>query len=228
MKAIIVAGGFGTRLRPLTDNTPKPMLPVNGVPILALHVKRLVKAGIKDIIISTGYLDHVIKDYFGDGADFGAHISYSHEDSPLGTGGAVVQANGENEFPFLLIWGDNVHDVDFQAVIEGYTSDILMVLTQREDVEHFGVAKLNGDAIEFFVEKPAPKDAPSTWINAGVYIVDPKYLSMLPPSPSNIDKDLFMKLSELGHLHAFFHTGQWYPTDTKEKYELAQNFKEKS
>lgn len=224
MHAIILAGGFGTRLRPLTDDTPKPMLPVNGVPILEHHVRSLVKHGITDITISTGYLPEVIQDHFKDGVDFGANITYSHEDEPLGTGGAVKQAAKDE--PFVLVWGDNMHDVDYHGLQQAHVDGVTMVLTQREDVEHFGVAELDDQVIKGFVEKPKKEDAPSNWINAGIFMINPEVLDILPEGESSIEKQCFEVIVTQGKLSAFFHDGQWYPTDTQEKYELAQAFKE--
>jgi len=102
MKAIILAGGLGTRLRPLTDTTPKPLLPVAGKPIMQHAIENLAKHGIKDIILGVSFHADKIKDYFGDGSVLGVNISYSLEEEPLGTGGAVVQANSGDNEAFLL------------------------------------------------------------------------------------------------------------------------------
>jgi len=110
--AIILAGGLGTRLRPLTDETPKPLLPLKGKPIVQHTIEQLKRHGVKNIILSIGYKADKIKEYFGDGSKLGLNISYVVEDNPLGTGGAVkMAAQGINK-PFILTWGDELKDID--------------------------------------------------------------------------------------------------------------------
>tara|TARA_Y100000310_G_scaffold345402_1_gene464506 strand:- start:14698 stop:16188 length:1491 start_codon:yes stop_codon:yes gene_type:complete len=225
-KAIIVAGGLGTRLRPLTLDTPKPLLPVHGKPIIEHAILNLKKHGVNEIIISIGYKADLIKNYLGNGEKYGLSIKYVIEDEPLGTGGAVKFAAQGLTKPFFLMWGDNLMDVDFTIMREAYqehSTPIIMTLTPREDVEHFGVAELNEHKIVNFVEKPAREDAPSNLINAGAFIIDPFCLEMLPDGKSSIEKDCFEKLAPLGNISAFTHNGQWFPTDTLEKYYTANS-----
>jgi len=131
--------------------------------------------------------------------------------------------------PFFLAWGDNLHDIDFNDMYKSYLRDapqITMALTPREDVEFFGVAKLDGSKIVEFVEKPKREDAPSNLINAGAFIVDPECLKILPEGKSSIEKDCFEKIAPLGEISAYIHNGQWLTTDTLEKYKFAEeNFK---
>ncbi len=221
-KALILAGGLGTRLRPLTDTTPKPLLPIKGKPIIQHLIENLQKHGVEEVILSIGYRADKIKEYFDD-LNLDIKITYSLETEPLGTGGAVVKANLQE--PFILAWGDNLMDLDVQQIVQEFQendSQITMVLTPREDVEHFGVAKLNNDKIINFVEKPKREDAPSNLINAGAFVVDPKCLDILPSGKSSIEKDCFEKLAPLGKISAFIHEGQWFPTDTLEKYNFAE------
>jgi NDP-sugar pyrophosphorylase family protein len=235
MHAIILAGGFGTRLKPYTDSLPKPMLSVQNIPILEHHVQSLKSHGITHIIISTGYLAQTIQDYFGDGKKWDVHITYSHEDTPLGTGGAVKQAilnQGINN-ELILIWGDNVHDINYTELRNSHNSevaDITMVLTHRTDIEHFGVADFTDEhkhIISSFVEKPSKEQAPSNWINAGVFILKPRLLTTIKQTTFSIEKDCFEKVVVQKRMHAHFHHGQWFPTDTVEKYHLAQAFRRK-
>lgn len=222
--AIILAGGLGTRLRPLTDNTPKPMLPIKGKPILQHGIENLKKFGVKKVIISIGYKAEQVKNYFGDGRKWDLEISYADESLPLGTGGAVKKAAFGLKEPFFLAWGDNLMDIDWQAMMEQYSvnkSRVMMSLTPREDVENFGVAKLEGSKILYFVEKPKREEAPSNLINAGAFIIDPKALEILPEGTSSIERDCFEKLAPKGEISAYVHEGQWFPTDTLEKYGLA-------
>lgn len=227
--AIILAGGLGTRLRPLTLETPKPLLPVKKKPIVEHTINQLKKHGVKNVILSIGYKADQIKEYFGDGKRFGVNISYSVEEQPLGTGGAVKQAAQNLDEPFILAWGDNLMDIKYSKMAEAFVNHktkITMALTPREDVEHFGVAQLEGHKIAFFVEKPKRHEAPTNLINAGAFVIEPEVLQRLPPGKSSIERDLFENMAYLGQVSAYQHDGQWYPTDTMEKYENAcNNFK---
>lgn len=219
--AIILAGGLGTRLRPLTEAIPKPLVPIHGKPILEHTIKQLSKHGVKNIIISVGYKAQQIMECFGDGSRWKLKISYIVESEPLGTGGAVKKAALGLQKSFLLVWGDNLMDVNYSQMKKEFYENhatIMMALTHREDVENFGVAKLEKNKIVAFIEKPKRGDAPSTFINAGAFVLDPSCLRILPEGRSSIEKDCFEKLALLGEISAFIHSGQWFPTDTLEKY----------
>ncbi len=219
--AIIVAGGLGTRLRPLTETIPKPLIPVHGKPIIEHTILNLKKHGVKNIILSIGYRAELIKEHFQDGEKLGVSISYSIETEPLGTGGAVKLAAANLTAPFILVWGDNLMDIDYGRLQEEYCKNntpIIMALTPREDVENFGAARLDGNKIMAFIEKPQREEAPSNLINAGAFIIEPKCLNILPEGKSSLEKDCFEKLAPLGEISAFVHDGQWFPTDTLEKY----------
>lgn len=229
MKAIILAGGLGTRLRPLTDTTPKPLLPIKEKPIMQHAIENLKKYGINDIILAVSYHADKIREYFGNGENLGVNISYSIEEEPLGTGGAVKQAAEGIKEPFILVWGDNLMDVHIGELIESFERNnamIAMALTQREDVENFGVAKLNGEIFESFVEKPKREEAPSNWINAGCFVIHPDALNILPEGKSNIERECFQIHAANNVVFAYKHPGQWLPTDTLEKYNYAEeNFR---
>ena len=221
---IILSGGLGTRLRPLTDTIPKSLLPISGKPIIEHIIIQSRKFGVSKVILSVGYKADLIKEYFGDGSKWDVSISYSIESEPLGTGGAIrFAARGLNK-AFLLMWGDNLCDVDISALERMYeklTCPVVMTLVEREDVENFGVAKLEGFKILGFVEKPSRELAPSKLINAGIFVMDPVLLSMLPLGKCSMEKDCFEKIAPLGKIGAFVHKGQWFPTDTLEKYTIA-------
>lgn len=224
MKAIILAGGLGTRLRPLTNTTPKPLLPIKGIPTMQHAIENLRKYGIKDIILAVSFNADKIKEYFGDGSKLGVNISYSVEEEPLGTGGAVKQAAAGIDEPFQLLWGDNLMDIDINRLIKNHKKNkakITMTLTPREDVEHFGVARLEGEKILSFIEKPKREEAPSNLINAGAFVIDPEALDILPEGKSNIERECFEILAKQGVVYAYKHEGQWFPTDTLEKYKKA-------
>lgn len=222
--AVILAGGMGSRLRPLTDTIPKPLLPVKGKPTLQHIIENLRVYGVTNIILSVSYKAELIQRYFGDGSTFGVSISYSIEPQPLGTGGAVRRAAKDLPTPFFLVWGDGLMTIDYREVYSQYnhySSPLLMVLTHREDVENFGVAILDKDTITGFVNKPKREDALSNIVDVGVYIVDPTILRMLPNGVSSIEQDCFERLVLSRQVTAYIYTGQWYPTDTIEKYKLA-------
>ncbi|MEK6939069.1 MAG: nucleotidyltransferase family protein [Nanoarchaeota archaeon] len=222
--AIILAGGLGTRLKPLTDKIPKPLVPIGNKPLLQHIIENFRKYGIKNIILSVGYKAEQIEEYFGDGSKFGVKISYSTESLPLGTGGAIKKAAEGLTAPFFLQWGDNLMDIDWEKVEKEFfqsKNSIIMTLTPREDVENFGVARLEGKKILSFVEKPKREDAPSNLINAGAFMIDPLLLEMLPKGTSSIEKDCFEKIASQGKITAYLHHGQWFPTDAMEKYLIA-------
>lgn len=227
MRAIILAGGLGTRLRPLTYETPKPLLPVKGKPLIEWAILNLKKHGIEDIILSIGYKAEMIEAHFKDGSQLGVNIDYNIEKEPLGTGGAVKDICKRYNIhePFALVWGDNLADYDFTEMIHIYKSknaDLVMALTPREDVENFGVAQLYKGKIIGFIEKPKREEAPSNLINGGGFIVNPSILEMLPDGVSNIERECFQKIAKKeGKVYAFEHKSYWLPTDTLEKYKQA-------
>jgi len=228
MKAIILAGGLGTRLRPLTNETPKPLLPISGKPIIEHAILNFLKHNIKDIILSIGYRAEKIEEYFGDGSKWGVNIEYSIEDVPLGTGGALKKAAQGIEGTFLAINGDNLADFDWSEAIKTHqlnNAKITLQLFPVEDVTKYGIARLNDGKIVEFIEKPTVEQAPSNLNNAGGYIMETDVLDILPDGFCMIERDCFEKMANQGVVYAHHHSGQWYPTDTIEKYTHAdENF----
>ena len=229
MRAVVLAGGLGERLKPLTNLTPKPLLKIKGKPILEYCIDNLKKHKIIEIILSVGYMADKIRNYFGDGRRFGVNIKYNMESQPLGTGGAVKEI--VNKFnldkDFLLIWGDNLANYDIRGMIKEHQKndgEITMCLTSREDVENFGVLGLEKNRIISFVEKPKREEAPSNLINAGAFVINPRALEILPQGKSSIEKQCFESISVSGRkYYAFKHNGYWFPIDTLEKYNFAEN-----
>ncbi|MBR9698944.1 nucleotidyltransferase family protein [Candidatus Woesearchaeota archaeon] len=225
MKAIIVAGGLGTRLRPLTDNIPKPLLPIQGKPTVQYAIEQLKKHGVKDMVLALSYFAEKIMDFFKDGKQLAVNMSYSIEKDPLGTGGAIKQAAEGFKDTFIVAWGDNLMDIDYGKMAAEHKANkalVTIALTKREDVEHFGVARLEGKKIMEFIEKPKREDAPTDLINMGAFVMQPEILDLLPEGKSSIERDCFEKISPEGKIFAYIHDGQWFPTDTKEKYGLAE------
>ena len=226
MKAIILAGGLGERLRPLTNNIPKPLLRVKGKPILEHAIENFEKHGIKDIILAVSYRADKIKEYFGDGSKFGVNISYCIEDEPLGTGGAIKKASENIKKTFIAINGDNIADFDWTSIINAHKrkqARITLTLYPVDDVTKYGIAELKDDRIINFIEKPSVEQAPSNLNNAGGYVMEPESLEILPEGKSSIERDCFEKFcGKYGSVYAFSHKGYWFPTDDIEKYKKAE------
>jgi mannose-1-phosphate guanylyltransferase len=224
MRAIILAGGMGIRLRPLTDNTPKPLLQVKGRPIIEHAILNFKRYGINDIVLCIGYRAEQIKAYFGDGKKFGVNITYCVENEPLGTGGAIRTAAQGIDETFIAINGDNLADFDWPAIIEEHkknSAKLTLALYPVDDVTQYGIVRIVDGKIVDYVEKPSQEDAPSNLSNAGAYVFEPNALDILPEGRCSIEYDCFEKLATKNVVYAFIHKGQWFPTDTLEMYELA-------
>jgi len=178
----IMAGGFGTRLRPLTDNCPKPMLKVGDKPMLEILIDSFIESGFNDFYISTHYLPEKIREYFGDGNDKGINITYVHENSPLGTGGALgLLPKGLANLPLVLINGDILTKVNFAKLIEFHDSnktDLTMCVREYEYQVPFGVVEGEGMEVTGMVEKPTQ----IFFVNAGIYILNPSVIETVKPN----------------------------------------------
>lgn len=224
-KALIAAGGFGTRMNELTRNVPKPMLPLQGKPILEYSINLCVRHGIRDIAISVLYLSNVIKSHFGNGEKFGVNLSYIEEPEPLGTAGALRLAKHLFDEPFMMCNADELKDINLDSMFRHHlfsNAAATIALTKVKDTSQYGVAELNGDRIVKFVEKPALGEAPSNFINAGLYILDPNVIDYIPKGYAMIEKEVFPNLAAEGKLYGYKFSGQWFDTGTKERYLLAE------
>lgn len=228
-KAFILAGGKGTRMRPFTYEIPKPMIPVQGKPLVQHIIELLRKHEIRDIILSVGYMSEKIKEHFGNGSKFGVNITYSEEKREMGTAGALYLAKDMLNGPFLMLNGDVLSDIDLGDFIrfhEEKKSSATIALTPVEDPSQFGVAKMKGDKILEFVEKPKKGDEPSKLINAGVYALNPEIIKMIPKGHAMMEKQIFPKLAKKGKLYGYHFDGQWFDTGTYEAYEnVIRNWK---
>lgn len=224
-QAFILAGGKGERLRPLTDDAPKPMILVHGKPIVQYGIERLISLGVKKIVLGVSYKAEKIKEYFGDGEKFGAEIFYSTENGFLGTGGALKNAQNFIGGKFVMLNGDTLMDVDFKKLNELHEEKKALgtiALVQVKDVSSYGVARFTGGKITEFVEKPKPENAPSKWVNTGAYILEKNTIEMIPDEFNLIEKTLFPLLASGGNLYGFKHFGQWFPTDDLERLQRAE------
>ena len=224
MQAVVLVGGEGTRLRPLTLETPKPMVPVMNMPFLERTLRRLKDAGIDDVILPAGYLPEAITSYFGDGASLGLTIRYVIEDVPLGTAGALKNVEQYIDGPFFVLNGDVLTSLDLRAMLDYHRAKggiATMHLIHVDDPSPFGVAVHDAAGrIERFVEKPKREEAPSNEINAGTYILEREILDFIPAGrPVSIERETFPELIASGRpLYAYTTDDYWIDLGRPEAY----------
>lgn len=199
MKGLILAGGKGTRLRPLTLHTPKPIVPVANRPFLFYQLDLMKSAGIGEIILSLSYQPRKIEDLLKDGADFGLLVRYAVESAPLGTAGAFKNAEAWIDSPTVVFNGDVLTGLDLPSVIETHKSTgsiATLVLTEVEDPTAYGLVECDGEGrIRRFLEKPGMDEVTCRTINAGVYILEPEVLEHIPAGqPFSFERELFPNL----------------------------------
>lgn len=229
MRAVLMAGGSGTRLRPLTCNLPKPMVPILNRPIAEHIINLLKRNNIKEVIATLHYLPDIMRDYFQDGSNFGVEMSYSvEEDQPLGTAGCVKNIQQWLDDTFLVISGDGITDFDLQAAIKFHRqkqSKATLVLTRVPNPVEFGVVITDEQGhIRRFLEKPSTSEIFSDTVNTGTYILEPEILNYLPENEeSDFSKDLFPLLLEKGEpLYGYIAEGYWCDVGHLEAYREAQ------
>lgn len=221
MYAVILAGGVGTRLRPITDYVPKPLVPVNNIPIIEWQLRYLKKFGINNVIICSGYKAEQIQNYLEHKKNFGMNIKHSIEKSQLGTGGAIKKAaNLIKEKSFLVLNGDVITTIDLKKMFSVPNSISLVELRTK-----FGTVSLSGDKIIDFKEK---KPLSGIWMNAGIYHIDKKLVRDLPKKGS-IEEDTFYKYAKKGKLGGVrFANTLWFSIDShKDLDECADTIKDK-
>ncbi len=190
---VLMVGGLGTRLRPLTENTPKPMLEVGGKPILETIVKRFVDSGFTNITMCLGYKSDVIQDYFRDGGGFGANIDYIVEEKRMGTAGALTLLEKRPDGPFFVMNGDLLTNIDFEKMLDFHTEhDSKATMCIREyDIEvPYGVVNVASENIISIEEKPIH----SFFVNAGIYLLEPECIDLIPDNKFYDMPTLFQKL----------------------------------
>ena len=229
MYALILAGGKGERLRPLTDTLPKPMVPVCGKPILWHQVEWLREAGITDVVFLAGYLWQSIKDYFGDGSQFGVRAHYSVEDSPLGRGGAIRQGIPlvpEDEETLLVLNGDTITDQRLESLMDQHREkkdanpSHLATLMVVPMLSPYGLVDLGPqDQVLGFREKV---EMPH-WINAGVYVFDRRIAAELPELGDH-ETETFPRLAQAGKMSALKCRGFWRSVDSFKDLREAEEF----
>ncbi len=222
-RAVILAGGHGTRMRPFTYEMPKPMIPVQGKPLLQHIIELLRKYEVRNIILSTGYMGDKIREYFGNGSKFGGDLSFVEEEEAMGTAGPLNLMRDVLDSTFLMFNGDILANIDLHDLIifHGENNALATIaLTPVKDPSRFGVARLRGNRILEFIEKPET-NLKSKLINAGVYVLEPGILEYIPEGKAMMEKDVFPRLAGEGRLYGYPFDGQWFDTGTHEAYEKA-------
>ena len=230
MKAVVMAGGEGSRLRPLTIHRPKPLVPVGNCPLMELILRHLAAPGFRDIFATVHYLADEIEAQFGDGSDLGVQITYVLEDSPLGTAGSIGHAAPllRGDEPFLIVSGDALTDCDFSAAIRFHREKkaaATLVLARVPDPQEFGIVVSGPDGrVERFLETPDWTSVFTDTVNTGIYIVDPSVLERIAPDlPCDWSTDVFPAMLADGlPLYAYVMDGYWADVGTLEQYRQAQ------
>jgi len=223
-QALILAGGKGTRLKPITHEIPKPLVLLQGKPLLEYSLDLFKKFGIKDILISVGFMKEKIKEHFGDGKRFGVNITYIEEDEPLGTAGPLKLAKELIKDSFIVCNADELKEINLIDMFMAHKDNnatATIALTSIDDTSKYGVAEIAGNRILSFVEKPSKEKAPSNFINSGLYILEPEVIDSIPEGFSMLETDIFPKLAKEKKLFSYPFSGYWKPIGTLEQYESA-------
>ncbi len=224
MKAIILIGGEATRLRPLSFTTPKAMVPVLNKPFLEYVLQYLARYEIKDVILTLGNLAKGLEGCFGNGSKFGIRLSYTVEDIPLGTAGAVGNAKEKLRDTFFVLNGDIFTDLDLKEMMDFHRergAKVTIALTPVEDPRAYGLIETTPEGrVTRFLEKPKPEEITTNMINAGTYIIEPEVLRYIPPRTNfSFERQLFPELLKEGvPVYAFPSSAYWIDIGTPEKY----------
>ena len=228
MQAVIMAGGEGSRLRPLTSNLPKPMLPIANRPMMEHIIMLLREHGITDVVATVQFLASLIRNYFGDGSDLGVSLSYATEEVPLGTAGSVLGARDLLSGSFMVISGDALTDIDLDEVIRSHRergAAATLVLKHVQDPLEFGIVMTGEDGrIERFLEKPTWGQVFSDTINTGIYVLEPEVLDLIPPDePYDFSSQLFPAMLDKGlPLYGFVTDAYWADVGNTDAFVQAQ------
>ncbi|MEU8544955.1 NDP-sugar synthase [Streptomyces sp. NPDC048717] len=228
-EAILLVGGKGTRLRPLTVNTPKPMVPAAGVPFLTHQLARARAAGVEHIVLATSYLAEVFEPHFGDGSDLGLSIEYVTEEEPLGTGGAIrnvaSRLHSGPEDPVLIFNGDILTGLDIQALVATHRdsgADVSLHLTRVADPRAFGLVPTDDTGrVTAFLEKPqTPEEIVTDQINAGAYVFRRSVIDSIPTGrPVSVERETFPDLLAAGaHLQGMVDSTYWLDLGTPQAF----------
>jgi mannose-1-phosphate guanylyltransferase len=223
VQALILAGGEGTRLRPLTSTIPKPVVPLAGRPFISYMIEWLASHGVDEAILSCGFMAEGVRQVLGDGEAVGVHLQYVEEPRPLGTGGALKFAQELLRERFLMLNGDVLTDIDLTAQIDQHErtgARVTLALIGVEDPSAYGLVRRGqGGEVTEFVEKPSPDEIDTNLINAGAYIIEREVLDELPPSGTkvSIEREVFPELVGNG-LYGHEAAGYWLDIGTPDRY----------
>src|SRR3990170_8405113 len=224
MKAVIMAGGEGTRLRPLTSNSPKPMLPLVNEPMMEHIVRLLRQHGFDEIVVTVAFLANHIRSYFGDGSEFGVRMVYATEETPLGTAGSVRNAMDELDDRFLVISGDVLTDIDLSQIVAFHEESGALAtigLTAVENPLEFGIVITREDGtVERFLEKPGWGQVFSDTVNNGIFVLEPEVFEHIAADrPVDFSGEVFPELLEKGKpLFGCVTEGYWEDVGTLSAY----------
>jgi mannose-1-phosphate guanylyltransferase / phosphomannomutase len=227
MKAVVMAGGEGTRLRPLTSNQPKPMVPIVGKPCMEHIVELLGEHGFDDVVVTLAFMPQAIRGYFGNGESLGITLAYSVEESPAGTAGSVKLAEEALDEAFLVISGDALCDIDLTSLVAFHRekgAQVTIALKSVPNPLEFGIVVTDEDGrIERFLEKPSWGQVFTDTINTGIYVLEPEVLRHVPDDrPHDFSKELFPLLLEMGKpLYGYVADGYWQDIGNLEQYRQA-------
>src|SRR6185503_12564913 len=227
MKAVVMAGGEGTRLRPLTSNQPKPMVPIVGKPCMEHILDLLRRHGMNEVVVTLAFMPQAIRTYFGRGESLEMDVDYSVEEQPLGTAGSVKLAELRLDETFLVISGDALCDVDLTALVEAHRAKGAAVTIGLKSVENpleFGIVVTDEESrVERFLEKPSWGQVFSDTINTGIYVLEPEVLRHVPTDrPFDFSKELFPLLLEMGRpLFGYVCDGYWQDIGNLDDYRQA-------
>jgi mannose-1-phosphate guanylyltransferase / phosphomannomutase len=228
MKAVIMAGGKGTRLRPLTSNQPKPMISIVNKPCMEHIVDLLKRHGFEDVVVTLEYMPEVIQGYFGNGSEWGMNIEYSVEEEPLGTAGSVKDVEDRLKERFVIVSGDALTDVDLTEALsfhEERGAEATLVLKKVDDPSEFGIVTVAEDGrVTDFLEKPDEEEVFSYTANTGIYVLEPSVLKDIPEGQEyDWSKEQFPKMLEEGRsLYGYVMEGYWEDIGNIEQYMGAQ------
>ncbi len=225
MKAVVLVGGFGTRLRPLTLTTPKNLLPVGQLPMVELVISHLGEHGVTEAVLSMGYKPDAFLQAYPEGECAGVQLSYAVEDEPLDTAGAIRFAAGEAGIDerFVVVNGDVLTDLDVTRLVRFHDAsgaDATIALHTVEDPSRYGVVVTDvAGRVQAFVEKPPKDEAPSQAINAGTYVFEPSVLARIPVGrPVSVERETFPQLVDDEKLYALEGNAYWLDAGTPEAY----------
>ena len=200
MNAIILAAGMGSRLGDITKKIPKPMVKIQGKPILEHNILLCKKYGVKEIFINLHHLPDVIVNYFGDGKIYGVKIHYHYEEEILGTAGALISFLPYlRNRPYFVIYGDNYTNIDLRLLSDFHKnkSDFTIAMHARSNIKQSGVLEFfNNNKIIHYIEKPLSQETDSCWVNAGVYLINPGLIEGILKKGMDFGKDIIPKLIE--------------------------------